>query len=140
MLVNATCVCLSGYVEGKDGSCITKKRRLVYVKKLKFGVPFLFIYRNFFSTVTKAFKARMEASLHRALSLSSNDYVLIQKFHNGSLLVDFVVVLNANSTDNRTTIDFNMRDEIGRNTTGSLHEYLPFNQTMNVQGTIGSII
>lgn len=124
---------MSGFVKIKN-QCITR-RTLINLKNLKFGLNFTSIYKNLSSEVTKTLKAMMESSLHRAMSLSPGEYVHIQRFLNGSLIVDCLVLLKSNSSVNKLNIITNIENDIAKGTNGNLHEYYPFtNQTIIIEG------
>lgn len=84
---------------------------------------------------TVKLKTRLEIDLHGTLLLLSNEYVVVTRFRAGSVLVDFMVLLTRNSTDNKVTIQEKLNTEIEFNRTGHLEKYFPVaGQVVNISG------
>lgn len=133
-ITNASCICNDFYVDKNPPNlqCETGTT-IVSINKWRCGITFKIEYGNLQNPLTKMFAKRMISILQTALRLTSRDYVSILKLSSGSVLVDFAVLLSANSTDNIITIQKNLNDEIS-NVTGVLSEYFPdTNQTISIE-------
>ena len=75
--------------------------------------------------MTKNFTEKFEIDIHRTLNLTENEYVRITAMKNGSVFVDFIILLRNDSQENRTTIYQKLLNELKFNQTGYLEEYFP---------------
>lgn len=119
----AKCDCRAGFVQ-VDRECKTSEN-IVRVVFFKLNITFKEEYKDVKNPVTLELKTRIEQSLHRTLNLSAYEYVAVTNITRGSVIVDFVVLLAQNSTDNKLSIEEKLRTEVRTNKTGHLHEYFP---------------
>ena len=77
----------------------------------------------------------METQISLQLDLTPPEYFMVISFKAGSVIVNGLVILPKNTTENTTTIEEKLVNEIQNNQTGHLAE---FNATkvMKVEGTI----
>jgi len=97
----------------------------MYQIRIRFTLPFMDHLLNLLSDATIRFKTQMEGRLKVALRLSRNAIVVVIKFTRGSTVVDFLVMLPMNTTENKLTIRSNLLHELVNNSTESLFMYNP---------------
>lgn len=78
---------------------------------------------SFKSNETIDLKNRLEKQISLQLSLVPPEYYMVIKLSPGSIVVDGLVILQFNSTENKTTIERNLVGEIQGNNTGYLQEF-----------------
>ena len=107
-----------------SNECVTSSN-IVQVQAFKLNSTYVPQYANLNNPVTKKFTEGLENALWKTLGLSQKEHAKIIEMVKGSIFVDFIVLLEADSPENRTTIYQKLFDEIKFNKTGNLEEYFP---------------
>ena len=131
--INATCECKAGFYELDNGLCETDE--VIIDISLSIGQTFEEEYNSFKANETIDLKTRLETQISLQLDLTPPEYFMVISFKAGSVIVNGLVILPKNTTENTTTIEEKLVNEIQNNQTGHLAE---FNATkvMKVEGTI----
>lgn len=119
--INATCECKPGFYELADGTCQTDE--VIIDVSIVIGQTFQEEYTSLKANETIDLKTRLETQITLQLDLTPPEYFKVIRFTAGSVIVDGLVILPQNTTENTTTVEQKLVNEIQTNQTGHLAEF-----------------
>lgn len=117
---NARCMCKRGF-RRRRGRCRTLP--ICFTVQIRLTIPFNILFLNIFSDYTITFIGTFESRFFLALRLTPSDFVSVFSISQGSTVVAVDVLLQANTTQNATSLRDNLVSDIYQNSTEQLFPY-----------------